>query len=103
MQQTVHIEVPRWFASAEEKRLRIVEHKADPFGDEIAVRIQAGDKDEEAIVPARAVDLEKQTVLALLIGEVGEDFLLSLPASSLGMKRLRLSREDLHTLTEKKE
>ncbi len=103
MQSPVPIEAPKWFAEGQEKRLRFVEHKADPFGDEIAIRIQAGDKDEEAIVPARAVDLENRTVLAWLIGEVGGDLLLSLPASSLGMRRLRLSREDLHTLTEKEE
>ena len=103
MPQIVQIEMPKWYAIAEERALKIDAYKADPFGEEMAIRIRAGDRDKEAVVPARAVNQERRTVTAWLVGEVEDGFLLSLPPSSLGMTTLRLSKENLDELTEEEE
>ena len=76
---------PDWYSTPEQVKLRVREHSVieSPLGNEYSIHL-IDYLSDSAVVPRHAVDITTLTVTASKVGEIGENFIVTLPASSTG-------------------
>ena len=81
----MNISQPNWYATPEQVKLRVLEDSIieSPLGNEYSIHL-VDYLNDSAIVPSHAVDMAALTVTASKVGEIGDSYIVTLPASSTG-------------------
>ena len=81
----MNISQPKWFDHPEQVKLKVSENSitVSPLGNEYSIHL-VGYLTDSAIVPSHAVDITALTVTASKVGEIGDSYIVALPASSTG-------------------
>ena len=77
---------PEWRTEPQKVSVRVdVEQvKRSPLGNEVIIYQDMGGDKKSAVIPSKAFDEESGTVVAAIVGDIGESVLLSFPTSSAG-------------------
>ena len=90
---------PKWYDPPKPLSIQVQADtiKESPLGNEVSISLRVNGEDCNVVVPTIALGENKLSVAALQVGEIGENVIVSFPATSLGTSTCSVPKWQIKT------